>query len=127
MRRLSLPLILLIVALLLSACGTGNSQDSATPASQPNGSSGEVNLSWIAPSTRTNGSYIPVSALGGYRVYMGTSRDTLDQIVELRDGDITSYTVKNLPAGRSYYFAISVYDSDGLESDLSQVIRVSAG
>jgi len=128
MRKLSLLLTFLTVVLLLSGCGTGSSQDSATPASQPGGSSGngQVNLSWIAPSTRTDGSYIPVSNLGGYRVYMGTSRNALDQIVELRDGGMTSYTVKNLPAGGSYYFAISVYDSDGLESDLSEVIQLSA-
>jgi len=55
---------------------------------------------------------------------MGTSSDTLSRIVDLNDGDRTSYTVRNLPAG-SYYFAISVYDSDGLESSRSQVVLVS--
>lgn len=82
-------------------------------------------LEWLAPSTRTDGDYLPMSELAGYRIYMGTSSDDLAPIVDLNDEGLTRYTVDNLAAG-SYFFAVSAYDADGMESGLSQIVEKQA-
>jgi fibronectin type 3 domain-containing protein len=65
----------------------------------------------------------------GYRVYWGTAPGTYRQTrgVGLAAGTATSYTVNNLPAGQTYYFAVTAYDASGNESafsaEASKVIR----
>lgn len=125
---------LLIAALLVSAltaCG-GSGTTTGTTAATSTGSEAQtqtqtatdsVNLSWRAPASRSDGTYLPISELAGYRVYMGTTSNDLSPLVDLNDEAITSYTIRNLSAG-SYYFAISAYDIDGLESGMSQVLRI---
>jgi hypothetical protein len=138
MRKFSQLLTVVVLLAMLSACGiqestsTGptSSQNTSvssnnTPIPSDNATipSDKINLSWAAPSTRSDGSYLPVSQLAGYRVYMGTSDNNLSPLVDLNDETITHYTVDNLPAG-SYYFSVSAYDRDGLESGLSQIVRI---
>jgi hypothetical protein len=54
---------------------------------------------------------------------MGTSSDNLTELVDLNDDTITNYTVNDLSTG-NYYFAVSAYDINGLESGYSQVILI---
>ena len=117
MKKLATLLLIAITALLLSACGGGS-----TSASGDNrDATGVVVLSWVAPSSRTDGSFLPPSELQGYRIYYGTSPNNLDMMVDLNDDSITDYTLTDLPSG-SYYFAVTAYDADGMESGLSNVI-----
>ena len=37
-------------------------------------------------------------------------------------GKVTSYVANNLTVGKTYYFAISAYDTSGNESGLSAVV-----
>ncbi len=123
MRRFFHLLALAMTVLLLSGCGTNESSSNATPASQTISTTGEVRLSWIPPSTRADGTYLPVSQLASYRIYKGTSIGDMAPLVDLEGRSNTEYTVNNLPAG-SYYFAVSAFDTDGLESGYSQIIRI---
>ncbi len=125
MRKYILILALVLTASLLSACG-GSSSTSSTSgaASQSLSTSSGVSLSWTAPSSRTDGTFLPLTELAGYRIYMGTSSDNLNPVVDLSDDTVTSYTVNNLSAG-SYYFAVSAYDTDGAESGYSEIIQVT--
>jgi hypothetical protein len=125
MRKYILILALVMTASLLSACG-GNSSTTSTSgtASQNLSTASDVSLSWTPPSSRSDGSYLPLTELAGYRIYMGRSSDNMDPLVDLRDDGITNYTVNNLSSG-SYYFAISAYDTDGAESGYSEIIQIT--
>jgi ABC-type glycerol-3-phosphate transport system substrate-binding protein len=121
MKKLTTLLSVSFITLVLTACGGGSSSDSSA-SSQPTTTTGEVQLSWTAPTTRTDGTYLPLTELDGYRIYYGTSADNLTVLIDLNEDDITEYTVDTLPTG-NYYFAISAYDSDGVESGYSNVIN----
>lgn len=54
------------------------------------------------------------SDLAGYKVYYGTQTGTYGAPVTL--GKVTSYTLANVTAGRTYYFALTAYDTSGNES-----------
>jgi hypothetical protein len=82
---------------------------------------GEVSLSWVAPSTRTDGSALPLSEISGYRLYMGSNANNLSPVLDMDNSGTTSHTVENLETG-TYYFAITAYDQTGNESDLSNVV-----
>ncbi len=124
MRKYILILTLALTVSLLSACGGSSSTTSTTGTASQNLSTAEgVSLSWTPPSARTDGSFLPLTELAGYRIYMGTSSDNMNPLVDLNDDSVTSYTVNNLSAG-SYYFAVSAYDTDGAESGYSEIILV---
>lgn len=80
-----------------------------------------VDLAWTAPTTRTDGEPLDISELEGYRVYFGTNSDYLVPIVDLNDSSITTHSITDLNPG-VYYFAVTAYDYDGLESDFSTIV-----
>jgi type IV pilus biogenesis protein CpaD/CtpE len=125
MRTFIQTVTLLAILALLSACG---SSDSSSSQSAPHNSdlNENVTLRWTAPTTRSDGTYLESSDLAGYRIYMGNSSNNLSPLVDLNDSNITEYLVANLSAG-SYYFAISAYDTDGQEGQLSQAVLKEAG
>lgn len=58
--------------------------------------------------------------LAGYKIYSGfSSRDYFD---ELDVGISTSYTIRGLQEGETYYFAATAYDIYGNESDFSNEV-----
>jgi hypothetical protein len=73
--------------------------------------SGEVTLAWD-PNTEAD--------LAGYRVYYGTS--SRDYGVTLDVGNWTSCTIGGLQQGKTYYFAVTAYDTVGNESDFSEEV-----
>jgi hypothetical protein len=85
---------------------------------------GSVSLAWTAPSSRTDGSTLDMSEIGGYRIYMGTTTDNLQQVLDLADSTISDYVIDNLDNG-DYYFAVTAYDTDGNESNLSNIAQKS--
>jgi hypothetical protein len=84
---------------------------------------GEAKLSWSAPSSRLDGSAL--DAVAGYKVYVGRSPGRYERIIEV--GTATGYTLTGLEPGAAYYFAVAVYDADGLESPLSNEVRFIVG
>jgi hypothetical protein len=109
--------------IMISVSDGSNSTVAMTFAIQVDGL-GDTNstavLSWEIPTTRTDGTVLPVNEINGYRVYMGTSDNDLAMIVDLNDGYQTSYTVTDLPAG-TYHFAVTTYDTDDNESNYSNI------
>ena len=82
----------------------------------------QVTLSWDAPTTYTDGTSL-TDYFGGYKVYYGTSSGNYPNVTDV--GDVTAYTVSNLPAG-NYYFAVTTYDKFGNESDYSNEVVLNA-
>jgi hypothetical protein len=86
---------------------------------------GSISLSWIAPRTRTDGSTLNLADIKGYCIYVGTTRDNLEMVVDVNEGDRTSYVLDNLEVG-DYYVAVSVYDQQDIMSNYSNVVLKSA-
>jgi hypothetical protein len=134
-------LVTVIVTGALAGCGGGSSQSASsvnaagsspavtsqsppTPAPSPTPTAGAATLSWTAPDQNTDGSTL--TNLSGYRIYYGTSANTLDQVIQINTIGITEYVIDNLTAG-TYYFSIRAYNSAGLESALSNIVSDTIG
>jgi hypothetical protein len=77
-------------------------------------SNGHATVSWQPPTQREDGT--PLSNLAGYRIRYGTQPDRPSMVLDIPNGGITSAVVENLPPS-TYYFSISAYDREGLESE----------
>lgn len=75
-------------------------------------------LSWTPPTQNTDGTTL--TNLAGYRIYYGTSADSLTQSIQVTNPGLTSYTIGNLNSG-TYYFAISAYTQAGVEGERTTV------
>jgi hypothetical protein len=80
---------------------------------------GSATLSWTPPTQNTDGSAL--TDLAGYHVYYGTNPNALTQSVDIPASNATSYVVNNLYVGGTYYFAVTAYDSNHVESNFSGV------
>lgn len=108
-------LIALSVIVILQACGGGGGSSSTES------DTAYVDLSWINPKTRIDGSYLLSSSIAGYRVYYGSDDQNLQPLLDI-DGSYTdNYRVGVSTAG-SYFFAITAYDTHGRESELSNIV-----
>ncbi|MES9853339.1 MAG: hypothetical protein ABW170_16095 [Candidatus Thiodiazotropha sp. L084R] len=106
----------------LASCGGGGGGDNTTTDNDPPQNEPTVQqLNWVAPSTRTDDSFLDLSELGGYKLYAGTQENILELIVDIQDGQATSYDLSSFEPG-DYYFGIVAYDSDGLQSQVSDRI-----
>ena len=92
-------------------------QNSAIASLLQSPTTGIVTLTWTA-----NGE----PDLAGYKVYVGTASGTYSfPGSAFLTGEVTNYTVSNLPKGQTYFFAISAYDIAGNESALSAEVSKS--
>ena len=124
---------------LLGGCNdSGGSTASATDPSAVKDSppSGDTSTSSpTTPSTATtaNVTWTPTAEepgataeLAGYHIYYGTSADAMTQVVDVEGAGATSYSIANLPPG-TWYFGVASYDSDKVESSMSDVVAVDLG
>lgn len=87
-------------------------------------------LTWSPSTTRTDGTDLLVTDIGGYRVYLDTTGigDNLLMHADIADGVATTYEwTFEVPAGTtySYVYAVTVYDLGGMESDFSNMVLKS--
>ncbi|HID55728.1 TPA: hypothetical protein EYP37_04305 [Candidatus Poribacteria bacterium] len=102
--------------LILVGCDTDKScyTPDTTPPATPRGvrtitGDGKVTIEWY-------GSDEP--DLAGYRVYRSDDNVHFEMIAEV-SGNITRYVDRDVRNGETYYYAVSSFDLDGNESDLS--------
>jgi hypothetical protein len=127
---------------LLGGCGGGDSSTASTSSSaaKDNTPSAAAPATPAAPapapanppaaSTTANVTWTPTAEdpgataqLAGYHIYYGTSADSMTQVVDVEGAGATSYAIANLPPG-TYYFGVASYDTDKIESSLSDVVSV---
>ncbi len=85
------------------------------------GQTGSASLSWAAPTARTDGS--PLTNLTGYKIFYGRMSGIYDYQIDISNAGILTYVIENLASG-DWYFALTAYDSEGIESDRSnEVLR----
>jgi hypothetical protein len=58
--------------------------------------------------------------LAGYRLYSGGASRTYTNMIDV--GNATTNSITGLAAGVTYFFAVTTYDSTGLESDFSSEV-----
>jgi hypothetical protein len=74
-----------------------------------------VTLAWTAST----------SMVAGYRIHDGVASQTYTNVVDV--GDVTVATVSGLTPGVQYFFAVTAYDSTGLESPFSSEVSYVPG
>jgi len=137
--KISKLIAVLFIGALLSACGGSSDPLETTPPADntpppavnpppPGGTTPppvpvtkDINLSWTAPNTRTDGSSASLSDIGGYNLYVGTEPGTYNPVINV--GNTTSHTLNSMGVG-TYYIALSVYDTNALESSKSSEFSV---
>ncbi len=82
-------------------------------------SNGSATLSWLPPTTNTNGT--PLTNLAGYKIYYGTSSSSLNQSAQVTNPGIATYVIDNLSPA-TWYFSVVSYNRAKVESPLSQVV-----
>ena len=75
-------------------------------------------VSWMPPTERTDGSVL--TDLAGYRVYYGQSLNAMSNIIDVQNPGQTSQFIDNLETG-TWYFAVTAFTADGLESGMSEL------
>lgn len=118
------PAFLAAIATLgLAGCG-GSTAESPTPTAATSvatqSSSGTVTLSWTPPTENMDGSYL--TDLAGYNIYYGVNHGTYSKKLNIDNPGIATYVVTNL-APSTYYFVATSYNSSGIESPYSSVVR----
>jgi hypothetical protein len=129
-----------LVSLTLVGCG-GDDVDVSSPVSAnetapggtgtttpPAGSTGSTapvtataSLSWLAPTSNTNGSTL--TDLAGYNIYYGTESSALTQTIQVANPAALSYVITGLAKGTTWYFQVTSYSSVGEESAPSAMTR----
>jgi hypothetical protein len=93
-----------------------------TPPSAPTAptapADGTATLTWSAPTEDANGS--PIIGLAGYNIHYGTDPSNLTESINVAGASATTYTVTGLSAG-TYYFAVAAFNSEGVDSALSNI------
>ncbi len=75
-------------------------------------------VSWVAPSTRNDGSALALSEIAKFKIYRGEQSGQYTDTVEITNPSDTSHVFEGLAAG-NHYFVLTTVDSSGLESPYS--------
>ncbi len=100
-------LFLGVVLLVLTACATA---DPSLEGDRSPAASGIAILSWD-PNTETD--------LAGYKIYLATASGTYAAPIATTPIDVTTYTVTGLAPSTTYFFVVTVFNTDGTESSFS--------
>ena len=98
---------------------SGNTHSRNIVVNRESGELGSATLSWAAPTTRTDGSAL--TNLSGYKIYYGRMSETYDYSIDITNPGVLTYVVEGLASGE-WFFALSAYDSDDLESSLTDEV-----
>lgn len=98
---------------------SGNTQSRNIVVNRESGELGSATLAWAAPTTRTDGTAL--TNLSGYKIYYGRMSGTYDYTVDIASPGVLTYVVEGLVAGE-WFFALSAYDSDDLESNRTEEV-----
>ena len=83
---------------------------------------GAVNVSWVPPTERIDGS--PLFDLAGYTVHWGPAPDDFSHSARIENPGVTLYMIENLTPA-TWYVVVTAFDSQGIESDFSDVASLT--
>ena len=81
---------------------------------------GTAMVEWTPPTQYSDGS--AATDLAGHRVYYGTDPNALTRVINVEGTAYTSQFIDNLAPG-TWYFAVTAYNGNGLESRRSSIHR----
>ncbi len=81
-------------------------------------------LQWLAPATRADGSKLYTGEIHGYKIYYKLRHQHVFRIIQVDDASSTHYPLKEFIPG-VYEFSISTLDTEGLESQRSELVAVN--
>lgn len=81
-----------------------------------------VTLSWTPPTENTDDTVL--TDLTAYRIYQGTAPGNYSEITNVDNPGLSSFGIDRLARGE-YYFAITAVNGRGVESRLSNEVRIS--
>ena len=110
---------LLLTPILAMVCLPAFSATNSAPVTN-----GQLTLQWTAPVSRSDGTPLSLSDIGGYRIYYGTSAGNYPNRIDVADGTAQAVTITDLPVG-TYNLVMTTYDGDGLESAYSSMVTKS--
>lgn len=82
-----------------------------------------LRVSWGAPETREDGTKLTTSEIAGYKVYMGLDDTDMQVVAETHESESLSTEISELAEG-IYFISVSAFDINGLESPLSDALRI---
>jgi hypothetical protein len=114
-------LVVLPIACAVAAvgCSDGGSAPAEPPAAV---SSSTATLEWSRPWSNEDGSAL--TDLAGYKVYYGPEEYTPDHVLDVRGANVSKAEIQGLARG-TWYFAITSYNSAGVESVKSGVVSTT--
>lgn len=80
---------------------------------------GTAEVSWVSPYENIDNSIL--TDLAGYKIYYGESAEDLSKVVQVNNPTATSWTIDELTISKEFYFAVSVINEKGIESELSNI------
>lgn len=109
---------LAIVVLMWQLYGCATPANDRQVASQPAEPPAQIQLQWTPPTAKADGR--PLTDIAGYKIHYGQRSRTYAFVKDV--GNQTSAALSGLVPGRTYFFAVSAYDSAGNESSLSDEV-----
>lgn len=85
-----------------------------------------ANITWSIPTTRINGTALPIGELKGYEVYWTRTSDNAKGTIKISSNTKTNAVFDAYTPG-TYYFAMSAIDTSGLKSALSTMVTTRLG
>ena len=136
MNKISISLAALLFSIILASCGGGTQNvqsgvdnpppDGGNTPPAPNDplptTTTSVSLSWVPPLYYTDGSSL--SDLQGHNIYMKIGSGNFVKIYTLNTTATATHLVENLSPG-TYTFAVTAFNSNGVESSFSQTVTVT--
>ena len=133
--KFSVYLAALLFSIILASCGGGTQNvqsgsnevppgggNTPTPTDPLPTTTTSVSLSWNPPLYYTDGSTL--NDLQGHNIYMKSGSGNFVKIYTLNTTAVATYLVENLSPG-TYTFAVTAFNSSGVESSFSQTITVT--
>lgn len=91
------------------------------PAPEPEPVTGSASLSWSIPTKRENGESLALSEIASYEIYVTAENAGTSRTIRVNNRNQTRYTLSPLDAD-TYFFSMVTIDSEGMYSELSQVV-----
>ncbi|MEM8498756.1 MAG: hypothetical protein AAF542_12085 [Pseudomonadota bacterium] len=91
------------------------------PAPEPEPVTGSASLSWSIPTKRENGDSLALNEIASYEIYVTAENAGTSRTIRVDNRTQTKYTVSPLDSD-TYFFSMVTIDSEGMYSELSQVV-----